>query len=93
MKFYNPILHGSPRAWADQDKRFKGGGGSSTTSTKLDPTIQPFVKYGLGEAKNLYQSSTPEYYAGQTYIGQSDQTQAAPPAPPAPKPAPPPPPA
>ena len=77
MKFYNPILHGSPRAWADQDKRFKGGGGSSTTSTKLDPTIQPFVKYGLGEAKNLYQSSTPEYYAGQTYIGQSDQTQAA----------------
>ena len=44
MKFYNPILHGSRRAWADQDKRFKGGGGgggTSTTSNQLDPTVAP----------------------------------------------------
>ena len=78
MKFYNPILHGSPRAWADQDKRFKGGGGgSSTTSTTLDPSVKPFYEYGAGQAKNLYESASPEYYSGQTYVGPSEQTQAA----------------
>lgn len=81
MKFYNPILHGSRRAWADQDKRFKGGGGggggSSTTQNQLDPTIRPFVEYGLNEAKGLYQTTSPEYYSGQTYISPSAQTQTA----------------
>lgn len=51
-----------------------GGGGSSTTSQQLDPTVRPFVKYGLEEAQNLYKSSTPEYYSGQTYISPSSQT-------------------
>lgn len=80
MKFYNPILHGSPRAWADQDKRFKGGGGgggSSTTQNQLDPTVRPFVEYGLQEAKDLYQTTSPQYYSGQTYISPSAQTQTA----------------
>lgn len=54
-----------------------GGGGSSTTSNQLDPTIAPFVKYGLEEAKGLYQTSTPEYYGGQTYVAPSAQTQTA----------------
>ncbi len=53
------------------------GGGTSQTTNQLDPTIKPFVKYGLEEAKGLYQSSTPEYYGGQTYIGPSAQTQTA----------------
>ena len=53
------------------------GGGSSTTSNKLDPTVKPFVQYGLEQAKNLYQSNTPQYYGGQTYVGASGQTQAA----------------
>jgi len=79
MKFYNPILHGSKRAWADQDKRFKGGGGggTSTTTNQLDPTVAPYVSYGLGEAKNLYQTTSPEYYAGQTYVSPSAQTTTA----------------
>lgn len=80
MKFYNPILHGSRRAWADQDKRFKGGGGgggSSTTQNQLDPTVRPFVEYGLNEAKGLYQTTSPQYYSGQTYISPSAQTQTA----------------
>jgi hypothetical protein len=80
MKFYNPILHGSRRAWADQDKRFKGGGGgggSSQTQNQLDPTVRPFVEYGLQEAKDLYQTTSPEYYAGQTYISPSAQTTSA----------------
>ncbi len=53
------------------------GGGTSETKTQLDPTIAPFVKYGLEEAKGLYQTSSPEYYAGQTYVSPSEQTQTA----------------
>jgi hypothetical protein len=53
------------------------GGGSSETKNQLDPTIRPFVEYGLQEAKGLYQTSTPQYYGGQTYIGPSAQTTSA----------------
>jgi len=54
-----------------------GGGGSSQTTNELDPTVRPFVEYGLNEAKGLYQTDTPQYYGGQTYVGPSAQTQAA----------------
>ena len=56
-----------------------GGGGqqSSTTKQELDPTIRPYVEYGLSEAKNLYQTTTPEYFPTQTYVSPSSQTQAA----------------
>jgi hypothetical protein len=56
-----------------------GGGGSSTTKTssELDPTVRPFVEYGLQEAKGLYQQPGPSYYPGQTYIGPSAQTSSA----------------
>jgi hypothetical protein len=53
------------------------GGGTSETRTQLDPTIAPFVQYGLEEARGLYQTDTPQYYSGQTYVGPSAQTQAA----------------
>ena len=55
----------------------KGGGGTSETKQQLDPTVQPFVKYGLEEAKGLYQTDTPQYYGGQTFISPSAQTQQA----------------
>jgi hypothetical protein len=51
-----------------------GGGGNSETKNQLDPTVQPFVEYGLNEAKDLYQTTSPEYFAGQTYVGPSAQT-------------------
>ena len=54
-----------------------GGGGSSESRTELDPTIRPFVEFGLNEAKNLYQTTTPEYFAGQTYVSPSAQTESA----------------
>jgi hypothetical protein len=54
-----------------------GGGGTSQTNNQLDPTVQPFVKYGLEEAQNLYQTTNPSYYGGQTYISPSAQTTAA----------------
>ena len=53
------------------------GGGTSETKSELDPTVKPFVQYGLEQAKGLYQSNTPQYYGGQTYVGPSAQTQAA----------------
>jgi hypothetical protein len=53
------------------------GGGTSTTTSGLDPTIAPYVQFGLEQGKQLYQSNTPQYYGGQTYIGPSQQTQTA----------------
>ena len=56
-----------------------GGGGSSQTtqSQQLDPTVKPYVEYGLQEAKGLYQTETPTYYPGQTYVSPSSQTKTA----------------
>lgn len=45
-----------------------------TTSTQIDPTIQPFLSFGLGEAQRLYQAGGPKYYPGQTYIAPSETT-------------------
>jgi hypothetical protein len=46
-----------------------------TTTTQIDPTIQPFLSYGLSEAQRLYQTGGPQYYPGQTYVGPSETTQ------------------
>ena len=56
-----------------------GGGGqqSSTTTTSIDPAIKPYVTYGLEEAKRLYQSESPSFFPGQTYVSPSEQTQQA----------------
>ena len=54
-----------------------GGGGTQTTQNQLDPTVRPFVEYGLQEAKQLYQTDTPTYYPYQTYVDPSAQTQQA----------------
>jgi len=48
---------------------------TSTQTTQIDPTIQPFLKYGLEEAQRLYQAGGPQYYQGQGYVGPSDATQ------------------
>jgi len=66
-----------------QSFTFYGGGGSgggsqtSKTSSELDPTVRPFVEYGLQEAKGLYQTPGPSYFPGQTYIAPSAQTTAS----------------
>ncbi len=56
-----------------------GGGGSqtSTTTTQIDPAIKPYVTYGLEEAKRLYESQSPSYFPGQTYVTPSEATQQA----------------
>jgi len=55
----------------------KGGGGKSTSQTGIDPILKPYITYGLNEAKSLYQTDTPEYYGGQTYVSPSQNTQFA----------------
>lgn len=45
-----------------------------TTTTQIDPTIQPFLSYGLKEAQTLYEKGGPKYYTGQTYVSPSDVT-------------------
>ena len=54
----------------------KGGGGKSkaTSISTIDPMLQPYVTYGLKESKRLYQSGTPQYFPGQTYVGPSGAT-------------------
>jgi len=46
-----------------------------TQTTQVDPTIQPFLSFGLGEAQRLYQAGGPEYFAGDTFVRPSDTTQ------------------
>jgi hypothetical protein len=48
---------------------------ATTTTSTIDPTIQPFLQYGLTEAQKLYQGGGPQYYGGQTYVGPSTTTQ------------------
>ena len=55
-----------------------GGGGTTTSRMELDPTMQPYVAYGLSEAQRLYATpGLPTYFPGETYIRPSEQTQAA----------------
>ncbi len=54
-----------------------GGGGTQTVRTELDPSMRPFVEYGLQEARGLYESQLPQFYPGQTYVGPSQLTESA----------------
>jgi hypothetical protein len=56
-----------------------GGGGQqeSKTTTSIDPAIKPYVTYGLEEAKRLYETGSPQFFPGQTYVSPSEQTQQA----------------
>ena len=57
----------------------KGGGRTRTiTQTSAAPAYaQPYLEYGLSQARQLYESPTPEYYPESTVVGFSPQTQAA----------------
>lgn len=59
---------------------FGGGGsqqsGTQTVTNSIDPMLKPYVEFGLGEAKRLYQNPTP-YAPFQTYVSPSDATTSA----------------
>jgi len=48
---------------------------ATTTTSQIDPTIQPYLGYGLQQAQQLYQGGGPQYYGGPTYVGPSTTTQ------------------
>jgi hypothetical protein len=50
---------------------------TTTTTTQVDPAIQPYLTYGLEQAKNLYIGGGPKFYPGQGYVGPSTETQTA----------------
>jgi hypothetical protein len=54
-----------------------GGGGTqeSKTTTSIDPSIKPYVTYGLQEAQRLYQGAGPRFFEGQNYVSPSEATQ------------------
>jgi len=55
----------------------KGGGETRTVQSGLAPEYaQPFVEYGLSEAKRLY-GEQPQYYPEQTTVGYSPETEMA----------------
>lgn len=54
-----------------------GGGGSSTTTSGIDPSIKPFVEFGLNEARNQYLGPGAAFYPNQTYVSPSAATQEA----------------
>jgi hypothetical protein len=48
---------------------------ATTTTSSIDPTIQPYLTYGLQQAQQAYQAGGPQYYGGQTYVSPSTTTQ------------------
>jgi hypothetical protein len=50
---------------------------TSTTKNELDPMLKPYVEFGLGEAKRLYQDQGPSYFPGQTYVSPTGTTLSA----------------
>ena len=48
---------------------------ATTTTSQIDPTIQPYLGYGLQQAQQLYQGGGPQYYGGPTFVSPSTTTQ------------------
>jgi len=51
-----------------------GGSSGSTTNTQIDPSLKPYVTYGLEEAKRQYEGAGPQFFQGQTYVSPSQAT-------------------
>ena len=54
----------------------KGGGQTRTinTQTAASDYAQPFLEYGLSQAKDVYESTSPEYYPQSTVVGFAPET-------------------
>jgi hypothetical protein len=48
---------------------------ATSTTSNIDPTIQPYLSYGLQEAQRQYQAGGPQYYGGPTFVSPSQTTQ------------------
>jgi hypothetical protein len=50
---------------------------SGRSVTQLDPMLKPYVEFGLGEARRLYEGAGPQYFPGQTFVSPSATTLSA----------------
>jgi len=50
---------------------------TTTTRNEIDPMLKPYVEFGLGEAKRLYETKGPSYFPGQTYVDPTQTTLSA----------------
>jgi len=50
-----------------------GGGSSQTTTSEPWSGQKPFLEYGFGQAQDLYQGGTPNYYPNATYTPLTEQ--------------------
>jgi hypothetical protein len=50
--------------------------GTQTATQSIDPMLKPYVEFGLGEARRLYENPTP-YAPFQTYVSPSEATTSA----------------
>ena len=48
---------------------------ATTTTSQIDPTIQPYLGYGLQQAQQMYQGGGPQYYGGPTFVSPTTTTQ------------------
>ena len=48
---------------------------ATTTTSSIDPTIQPYLTYGLQQAQQAYQGGGPQYYGGPTFVSPTTTTQ------------------
>lgn len=57
----------------------KGGGSTRTINTMVNPPAyaQPFLEFGLEQAKKIYESNKPQYYPGKTTVGFSPESEMA----------------
>lgn len=76
--------HGAePWPVTPRSRCFKGGGGGGTTTTQTVQDNSPWsaqqepLKFGFEQARNVYDSSSPTYFQGNTVAGQNQTQQVA----------------
>lgn len=54
----------------------KGGGQTRTITSQAGalPEARPYIEYGLSQAKDVYESTAPEYYPNSTVVGFAPET-------------------
>lgn len=70
MRHYNPVLHGSSRAWADRTRHYKsGGGGGTSTGTTTTANIPAYMEEDQKALYNIAQQQVFEMDADNNIVG------------------------
>lgn len=70
MRHYNPVLHGSSRAWADRTRHYKsGGGGGTSTGTTTTSNIPAYMEEDQKALYNIAQQQVFDIDAENNIVG------------------------